>query len=48
MAGPKGQSNKGDRSSAFTRYGETTWFKKNRKKKRRRNEIAKASKKRNR
>jgi len=48
MAGPKGQANKGDRSSASSRHGETDWFKKNRLKKRRRDKIAKASKKRNR
>lgn len=48
MAGPKGQANKGDRSSSFTRYGETTWFRKNRRKKRAREKIAKASRKRNR
>ena len=48
MAGPKGQANKGDRSSANSRYGETDWFKKNRRKKRRRRQVAKASRKRNR
>jgi len=48
MPGNKGQSNKGDRSSATSRHGETDWFKKNRLKKRRRDKIAKASKKRNR
>ncbi len=48
MAGSKGQSNKGDRSSSFTRYGETSWFRNNRRKKRKREKIAKASRKRNR
>lgn len=48
MAGARGQSNKGDRATAMSRYGETIWFRKNRKKKRDRAKIARASKRANR